>query len=243
MMRNITNKIKRECDVVLVVADARSPGTIFRFRPYPGQETILILNKIDLCTEEEIRTLREKYRGAILMSARTRKGKGHLLHTLIRIAKEKEHLIKVGVIGVPNVGKSSIINLLRGKRSARTSPTPGETKGIQWLKLNKNILLYDSPGVFIRDPGEEAIAHASTVSAEKMKNPEEAATKVLSHIIKTRGRIHVAAHYGIEIAESDDEYAILEKIAVRNGMLLKGGELDTDRAAKRVIHDWQTGKI
>ncbi|MCX8199874.1 MAG: 50S ribosome-binding GTPase [Candidatus Micrarchaeota archaeon] len=243
MTRSLISKIRRECDVVLVVADARSPSTVFPFHPSSGQKAILILNKIDLCTDEEISALRGRYRGAIFMSARTRKGKGHLLHTLIRIAKEKGHLIRVGVVGVPNVGKSSIINLLRGKRSARTSPTPGETRGIQWLKLNKDILLYDSPGVFVRDTGEEALAHASTVAAEKMKDPESAAARLLAHIIKSRGRGHVAAHYDIEIGEGEDTYEILEKIAIRNGMLLKGGELDTDRAAKRVIHDWQTGKI
>ncbi len=243
MIQDILNKIRHECDVILMVADARSPGSIFPFRTYRGNKVILIINKIDLCTDSEINGMREKYRNAILMSAKTRKGKGHLLHTLIWIAKEKKHLIRVGVIGVPNVGKSSIINLLRGKRSARTSPTPGETKGLQWVKLKKDILLYDSPGVFIRDVKEQALARVSTIAAEKMKDPESAAVKLLEHLIGIRGRKHIAAHYEIQLDEGDDEFVILEKIATRNGMLLKGGELDVNRAAKRIIHDWQTGKI
>lgn len=242
-MKDILSRIRKECDVIVTVADARTPETFFSYSPSRGQKIIPVVNKIDLCSEEELNCLKRLHRGAIFMSCRTRKGKGRLLHTLIRHAKESGHLLRVGVVGAPNVGKSSVINLLKGKRSLRTSPTPGETKGIQWIKIHKDILLYDSPGVFIRNKSEEALALAAAISAEKMKDPQLAAEKLIGHIISRRGKEYLASHYDVEIQENDDAYAILEKIAVRNRMLLKGGELDLDRAAKRVIHEWQQGKI
>jgi len=242
-MKDLLTRIRRECDVVVTVADARNPETFFNYRPYREQKVIQVINKIDLCTENELEDLRKNYKNAIFMSCRTRKGKGYLLHTLIRYAKERGHLVRVGIVGVPNVGKSSIINMLRGKRSLRTSPTPGETKGIQWIKIHKDILLYDSPGVFIRNRDEQVLAKAATISAEKMNDPERAAVSLLEHLMKSKGKEYIASHYDISIEDEDDVYTIIEKIARRNGMLLKGGELDLDRAAKRIIHEWQQGKI
>ena len=125
---NTLNKIRKECDVILRVGDARNPKTLFPFKT--SRKTVLVVfTKIDICDVKELEKLRKKYKNAIFISTRTRKGKGHLLHKLIEIAKREKRLIRVGVIGYPNVGKSSLINMLRGRRSAKVSATPGETKG------------------------------------------------------------------------------------------------------------------
>ena len=142
---NLLNKIKTECDLIIRVADARNPKTLFSFPT--TKKTLIVFNKMDLLTTEELEKLRKKYKNAIFTSTRTRKGKGNLLHKIIAFANMEDRLVRVGVVGYPNVGKSSLINMMRGTRSAKVSATPGETRGVQWLKIKNNIMMYDTPGV------------------------------------------------------------------------------------------------
>ena len=237
---NVLDKIRKECDVIIKVADARSPKTLFPLRT--RKRVIIVLNKIDLVDDAEAARLRERYADAILTSTRTRKGKGHLLHTLIRIAKEEGRLIRVGVVGYPNVGKSSVINMIRGKRSAKVSATPGETRGLQWLKIKDNILVYDTPGVIMHRRDEEDLVRTFAVPAERAENPEEIAEGIIKSIIKKHGVGHIEGHYGIVCGDATP-HGIVGLVAERQGMLLKGGGLDLDRAAKKIIMDFQKGRI
>ncbi|MGB9635107.1 MAG: GTPase [Candidatus Micrarchaeia archaeon] len=241
MFMKALQRILKECDVIISVADGRVPDALFI--PKVNKRKLLVINKVDLIDADEIERIRRKHRNAIFVSAKYGRGKGRLLHKLIEIAKKMNLDIRVGVIGYPNAGKSSIINMLKGKRSAKVSATPGETKGVQWLRIRKNILMYDTPGVVMRGVGERGLVKASGLSAQNVKDPEGAASEIITEIIRKGLTSRLARHYDIKIDERDSPQKIIAKIAARHRMLMKGGEKDLERAARKVIYDWQTGKI
>ncbi len=239
---NPLNIIRKECDVIIKVADARDPSTIAHFFK-SRKRTLIVFNKIDLCSQSCLHRLKERYPNAFFVSTRTRNGKGALIRKLKEIANREGRFIRIGVIGYPNVGKSSLINMLRGRRSARASATPGETKGVQWLKIADNIMMYDSPGVIPHRQSESRLIKTFAVSAQNASDPEGIAEDIISHLINRYGSNIIESAYDVVVESGDSPNKILEKIASRRNMLLKGGELDLDRAAKAVIMDWQKGKI
>jgi len=150
--------------------------------------------------------------------------------------------IQVGIIGYPNTGKSSLINLLIGRASAKTASEAGFTKGIQKLRLSENILLLDSPGVIPAEDysmtSEEKIAQHVKFGGKshtQVKNPELA----LNEIVKSNKKA-LEKFYKIKFKNAED---LIEKIGKRKGFLKKGGEVNSDRAARAVLKDWQLGKI
>lgn len=151
--------------------------------------------------------------------------------------------VHVGVIGYPNVGKSSIINMLTGKGSARTSPKAGFTRGIQKVKLAKGIMLLDTPGVMSdEDAAASQQAHLKKHAMigvrtyDSTKNPEFVVAEIMSD---NPGLFE--DYYHIE-ANGDSEI-LLEELGKKRNLLIKGGNIDMDRTARLVLKDWQSGKI
>ncbi len=151
--------------------------------------------------------------------------------------------VHVGVIGYPNVGKSSIINMLTGKGSARTSPKAGFTRGIQKVKLADGIMLLDTPGVMSdEDAAASQQAHLKKHAMigvrtyDSTKNPEFVVAEIMSD---NPGLFEY--YYNIE-ADGDAE-VLLEELGKKRKFLIKGGNIDMDRTARLVLRDWQSGKI
>jgi ribosome biogenesis GTPase A len=151
--------------------------------------------------------------------------------------------VHVGVIGYPNVGKSSLINMLTGKGSARTSPKAGFTRGIQKVKLARGIMLLDTPGVMSdEDAAASQMAHLKKHAMigvrtyDSTKNPEFVVAEIMAD---NPGLFE--AHYNIE-ANGDSE-VLLEELGKKRHLLIKGGNIDMDRTARLVLKDWQAGKI
>ena len=142
---------------------------------------------------------------------------------------------RAGLVGYANTGKSSVINSLGG--GARTSSKAGFTRGKQWLRVTKRILLLDSPGIIPRKEGEAALAIKGAYDITKLKDPIGAAMKLIRKV----GSKKIAKAYTVE--PFDDAYEQLEELAGKWMMLRKGAELDLDRAARRLIKEWQTGKL
>lgn len=237
----VLDKIRKECDIIIRVADARNPATLF---PFPTRKhTIIVFNKSDLCSKDEIAAMRKKYGKAIFISTRKREGKWRLFYELVRIAKLERRPIRVGIIGYPNVGKSSLINFLKGRRTARVSATPGETKGVQWIRLRPDILLYDTPGVVPPKKTAEELAKSFAVSASNVEDAEGIAELLIMEMVSKRGLENVCAHYGIACEKSMPPSRMLMLIAKRYNMLAPGGKLDLDRAARKIIMDWQKGEV
>ncbi len=151
--------------------------------------------------------------------------------------------VHIGVIGYPNVGKSSLINMLTGRGAARTSPKAGFTRGIQKVRLAKGIILLDTPGVMSEQ--DAAASQISNLKKHAMigvrtydstKNPEF----VVAQIMKEYPGLF-EGHYKIQ-ADGDSE-VLLEELGRKRNMLVKKGIVDMDRVARIVLKDWQSGKI
>ena len=153
-------------------------------------------------------------------------------------------LLKFCDSGYPNVGKSSVINTLISKKSCPVAPIPGETKIWQYITLFRNIYLIDSPGVVVDSAGDTETDSVlkGVVRAERLEAPEAFADAILARL----KREHVAAQYGLP-KEGDGSWTgamdLLEKIAVKSGRLLKGGEPCMRSAAITLINDFQRGKL
>ena len=234
-------------DIVLEILDARfskemQNKEIEKLIESKGKKIIYVLNKSDLTRKDD-----KRLNPRVLVSCRNRKGINELRDKIkIEAAKVKEsgkyNRVQVGVIGYPNTGKSSLINLLIGKNSAKTGADAGFTKGIQKLRLTENIQLLDSPGVIPNEEysmtNEEKIAKHVKVggrSYSQIKNPELA----LNEIVKSNKK-ELEIFYKINFKTAED---LIEKIGMEKGFLRKKGEVDFDRAARFVLKDWQLGII
>jgi len=159
-----------------------------------------------------------------------------LLRLLQQYVKGKEKLI-VGVLGYPNVGKSSVINALKGKGSAPVSPESGFTKGERLVKITKKIYLIDTPGVYpYLERDETKYALIAVVDYSKVKDPETAALKLIRLL---QGKVE--EYYGVESGK--DEMETLENIALKLKRLKKGAVPDTEQTARIILRDWQFGNI
>ncbi|XP_035218599.1 guanine nucleotide-binding protein-like 3 homolog [Stegodyphus dumicola] len=146
--------------------------------------------------------------------------------------------IKIGVVGFPNVGKSSIINSLKRTRSCRVGSVPGVTKSVQEVSLDKHIKILDSPGiVFAKDGSPATLALRNAVRVETLKDvitPAEA-------IIQRADRTQLCMHY--TIPEFSSTHELLGLLAKRIGKFKKGGIPNFEDGARRLINDWNSGKI
>ena len=147
------------------------------------------------------------------------------------------------IVGIPNVGKSTFINSFAGKACAKTGNKPGVTKGKQWIRLNKNVELLDTPGVlWPKFEDQEVglrIAWIGSIN-EDILNPYDLAVKLSEYLAVNYPGI-LNTKYGIE--ECTDGEEILMRIAIKRACLLKGGIPDTNRVAIFVLDDFKNGRI
>lgn len=168
-------------------------------------------------------------------------GRGSLIDLLrqFSVLHKDRKQISVGLIGYPNVGKSSIINALRGKAVAKVAPIPGETKVWQYVTLMRRIYLIDCPGIVPPNQHDtpQDLLLRGVVRVENVENPEQYIPAVLKKV-KTH---HMERTY--ELKGWKDHIEFLELLARKSGRLLKGGEPDVDGVAKQVLNDFMRGKI
>merc|ERR1712012_557398 len=173
-------------------------------------------------------------------------GKGALISLLRQFGKlhSDKKQISVGVIGYPNVGKSSVINTLISKKSCKVAPIPGETKIWQYITLFKNIYLIDCPGVVVDTAGDTEIDSVlkGVVRPERLENPEDFIDPILAKV--QRKYISALYHIPKEGKGTWECSTHLSEIVARNaGRLLKGGEPCLRSAAITIIMDYQRGKL
>ncbi len=168
-------------------------------------------------------------------------GKGSLLGLLRQLARMRtdKQYISVGMVGYPNVGKSSVINTLRSKKVCNVAPIPGETKVWQYITLMKRIFLIDCPGVVYADKGdtETDAVLKGVVRVEKLED----ATEYIGEIINRVKPEYLRRAYKLKGWKDAEDF--LGQVALGAGKLCKGGDPDLNTAAKMVLHDWQRGKI
>ncbi|MDP2749776.1 MAG: GTPase [Nanoarchaeota archaeon] len=241
----IVNKVIRDSDVILLVLDSRlvketrHPEIEEKVRK-TGKPLIYVLNKCDLVKKEEIEKLKNPLKPAVFISAKDHLGTTKLRECILIEAKRAKiefKTITVGVLGYPNVGKSSIINAMKGKHSASTSSMSGHTKSLMKIRGDNRIMFLDTPGVLpYRE--KDAVKHAfiGTVDFVNEKDPDIMAMKLMA---KYPGLIE--HHYQVE--PNTDREEVLEQIAIKKMILKKGKEPDLARTGRMILQEWQKGKI
>ena len=237
-------KAVKEADIIVEVLDSRDPEG-FRIKSIEekltelGKKIILVINKADLVPREileEWKNFLSKEHPTLYISARYRKGTGMLRKLILKVAGKKD-LVKVAVVGYPNVGKSTIINILKGSHSAPTGALPGVTRHLQVLRRGR-IRIIDTPGVFpIED--ELSLIYKGSIRVENLDDPINSCSELLKKILEI-DKDAIKRAYGIK---SIEPLEIIELFAEKRKRYKKGGELDLETAARMIIKDWLDGKI
>lgn len=252
----LAEKIVQMSDIILEVLDARFIQETRNFKlekqiKKQDKKIIYVFNKADLVdikriNGEDVLSLSPK----VFVSCTNRKG-GKELRNKIKITSyrienpvdKSLNKITVGVIGYPNTGKSSIINLLVGKPAVGVGADAGFTKGIHKVNLTSNIVLLDSPGVIpdkeYSDSNVQAISRHTKVGARsysQIKNPEF----IVSDLVREFPAVFDNFY---KISSKGDAEILIEKLGRQKNILKKGNEVDEDKTAKLILKDWQEGKI
>lgn len=247
----IVKEVVSMADIVLEILDARfieqtRNKDIEQFIREEGKKLIYILNKADLTDTEKA----EKEAAALelvpwVFFSCTKKIGRNELRKRIQIEAKRLKLkrkVLVGIVGYPNTGKSSLMNVLTRKGSAPVSPISGHTKGIQKVRFTKDIAILDSPGVIPDNEGTRAgrdiLVKHTAIGIRRFDSVKDPELMVVRLMREYPGLIE--KYYRLTIKEGED---FLELLGRKRNLLKKGGLVDSDRAARLVLKDWQEGRI
>jgi len=240
-------------DIILEILDARfidetRNKEIEQSIKKKDKKILYVLNKSDLINKDKLdKSKLDEIKPYVFVSATKRNGGRELRDKIKRLSKtivrvKDSERVSVGVIGYPNTGKSSVINLLIGRSSAKTGATAGFTKGIQKLRLSSDIVLIDSPGVIpesrYSNIDQNKISSHVLVGARdyyKIKEPELAVSYIFN-----KHKDSFEQFYKMQFNDSED---LIEKIGKKKNILQKGGSINSDQAARTILKDWQQGRI
>jgi ribosome biogenesis GTPase A len=248
--RMMVNDVISRADIILEVVDARFAdetrnGDVERDVERSNKKFILVLNKCDLVPREILERTKSrlsKIAPTVFVSCKDRLGTTILLHTILEHTDIRERDILVGVLGYPNTGKSSVINVLAGRHKAKTSPISGHTRGVQLVKAGSHIMLLDTPGVIPFGENDECIQGILSVKdATHLRDPIGVAMKIIERFF-AENRTALESFYHVTL-EGLDSYDALLLIGRTCNLLRKKGEVDETRTAVRVINDWQKGLL
>lgn len=255
--RELISENLKMVDLVIEVIDARIP--ISSRNPIideliQGKRRVIILNKSDLSDSEKNKEWQEKYRkdGSIVLTLNSNRGDGakELLKTLSKIQddinsqKERKRPLRMMIVGVPNVGKSSLINRLTGKKSAKTGDKPGVTRGKQWLAIDNGMQLLDTPGILwpkFEDPKVGLnLAFCGSIKDEIL-DIADLCLELIKVLQKDYPEL-LKERYKLDSLD-DDALINMENIALKRGFIMPGKRIDYERTAKTVLDEFRAGII
>lgn len=269
--RQITEDLKM-IDVVVEILDARIPNSSQNpdiRQITQNKKKIIILNKYDLAdnakTEKWIEYFNKKERKVVLADSLTGKGVNETTRQIQKIMEDEMQKmadkgrigrkIRVMIVGIPNVGKSSFINRIAKKTSAEVGNKPGVTKQKQWIRINEKIELLDTPGVlwpkFENEKVAMNLAITGTIKDDILELTEVAYT--LTKFMLENYRNNLLQRYSLdekqineilnqEQAENENIYEIMQLIGKKRGAIL-GGRVDDERTSKLILDDFRSGKL
>ncbi len=259
-----TKRMMREniklVDVVIELVDARVPlssknpdiDDIARNKP-----RIIIINKADLADPNYTKLWEDYYKDknfhVTLLNSKSRKEVTNTKKLILEVCKEKiernrrkgmiNRPIRAMIVGVPNVGKSTYINGIARRASAKTGNKPGVTKGKQWIKIDKDIELLDTPGILWPKFEDQSVglklAIIGSIKDELLQNYHLAINLIT--FMQEFYLNNLGKRYDIDPSKTSDK--VLEDIATRRGCIVKGGQLDLDKAANIFLDDFRNGKL
>lgn len=251
-------------DVVVEITDARVPASSRNPEMknlVGGKPRVVVLNKCDMADEaltaEWIEYYRTKGVRAVAMDCRSGKGLNKLVPTVKEVMKKELEKraakgmegkpIRMMIVGIPNVGKSSFINRVAGGKRAKVEDRPGVTRGKQWVTLEKGIDLLDMPGVLWPKFDDKTVGeHLAFTGAIKddILDTELLAMR-LADLLNREYHSLLCERYRLTDDETADiePYDLLSLIGAKRGMKISGGEVDTERAAAMLLDEFRGGKI
>lgn len=244
------------CDGAVMVLDARCPASSFNVKlkkVFAGKPVLYVLNKSDLAENaaEWVKAIRAKGGAAVALNATASGCRRELFAACGEIVRDKreraiakgyERVFRFMVLGVPNTGKSTVINLLSGAKRTVTGNKAGVTRGKQWIRL-EGFELLDTPGTmppaFENQTFARRLAYVGSINDDILDFDDLALALLADMAEKYPDRLK--ARYGI--ADLSSPPAMLEGICVRRGLVLRGSDYDYERACRAVIDDLRKGRL
>ena len=252
----------RLVDAVCEILDARIPissrnpdiDTLCGKKP-----RMVVLNRIDMADPAMTRRWADyfKSRGmaVIQTDCKSRRGissfvpavRGLLAEKLVRYAEKGQvgRPLKIMVVGIPNVGKSTFINQIAGRKGAKAENRPGVTRGKQWVNVDTSLLLLDTPGILwpkFDDP-QVGLHLAFTGAVKDDVMDVESLACSLMQMLAVRYPDALRARYGVDIPAEPDGYELLQAAGRRRGFLMSGGEINTERMAKVLLEEYRSCRL
>ena len=247
-------------DLVIELVDARIP--LSSRNPDidelgKNKARLILLNKADLASEAQNQEwsawFKEKGFYVVQIDARRKNGMKTIQSVILEACQEKierdrrrgikNRPVRAMVVGIPNVGKSTFINTFAGKACAKTGNKPGVTKGKQWIRLNKNVELLDTPGILWPKFDDQMVGLRLALIGsikDEILNIDDLSLELIE-LLQQHYPGMLKERYDID--EAQDKVKVLEAIAVSRNCMKKGSEIDYSKAAALVIDDFRSGRI
>lgn len=251
----------KQVDAVMEIVDARIP--VSSRNPLideltKGKKRLIVLNKCDLSQPEGNRLWSDYFsaRGYAVLQLNALSGKGvsAIAPALRRLLQDKierdaqrgmNKPLRVMVLGIPNVGKSSLINRLAKAAKTRVADRPGVTRGKQWIAIDGNIDLLDTPGILwpkFEDPLVSLHLAFTGAIKDDVVDMEELACYLMDYLGQRYAPV-LEERYKIDVQPEDSGYDLLEKAGRKRGFLMRGAQVDTQRMARVLLDEFRGGKL
>ncbi len=251
----------KQVDAVCELLDARIP--ISSRNPdidsICGQKKrLVILNRMDLADPEAVKRWIQYFKSkgivAVATDCKSRRGIADFTPAVRQLLSEKiqrdtakgmTKALRIMIVGIPNVGKSTLINQISGRKGAKAENRPGVTRGKQWVTVDKDLLLLDTPGILwpkFEDPNVGLMLAFTGAVKEGVMDIEELSCRLME-LLKKRYPDKLEERYGIEFDAETPGWALLELAGRKRGFLLSGGEINTERMSKVLLDEFRSGKL
>jgi ribosome biogenesis GTPase A len=259
--RQVTEQLKK-VDVVFELVDARIPYSsrnpmideVIQQKP-----RVVILNKKDMANLAELEKWETYFKDQgfypVAVDAKHGKNLKQVEQAAIKATEEKfererskglkPRAIRAMIVGIPNVGKSTLINKLANRAIAKTGNTPGVTKQQQWIKIGKSLQLLDTPGILWPKFEDQLVGKKLSITGaikDSIVHLDEVAIYGLE-FLKEHDYDNLVKHYNVDVAQDDDNLAWFEAIGRRRGMLQRGNEVDYEAVIELIINEIRNAKI
>ena len=252
----------RNVDAVCEILDARVP--LSSRNPdveelTAGKPRLIVLNRVDLADPAATKRWSDWFRGRgfAVLEANAKQGQGtrqfpaavrSLLADKLSAYAERGQagrMLRVMILGIPNVGKSTFINQVAKKKTARTEDRPGVTRSKQWIPVDPSLELLDTPGMLWPKFEDQTVGFRLACTGavrDEIVDLEELASRLMAYLGKHYPQA-LLERYRVEVSEEDSGYDLLVKAGRKRGFVVRGGEVDTERMARILLDEFRGGKL